>query len=276
MKVQSLSVSIPAVCPNNCKFCISRMRGANQIKQNLREPEQIMFRLQYARDEGATTMVITSTGEPLTNLEYIKSIININRTIRTPFHKIELQTSGSSLERNFQEIKSLGIQTISLSVADIFDQERNNELMGMDTNTSKLCQIIKEAGFNLRISLNMVKPSKHPKEYFDQLSQLGANQVTFRYLFATESDPPTEMEKITREIRIEKPSLRLMEDVISTNGTALEKLPFGVTRYSYRGISTVIDEDCMNKSAKNQLKYLILKPNNKLYTKWDDDASLVF
>ena len=42
-------------------------------------------------------------------------------------------------------------------------------------------------------------------------------------------------------------------------------------------MSTVVDEDCMAKSEeKKALKYLILRPNCKLYTQWDDKGSLLF
>lgn len=41
-------------------------------------------------------------------------------------------------------------------------------------------------------------------------------------------------------------------------------------------MSTVLDEDCMSEEAKESVKYLILRPNCKLYSKWDDKGSLVF
>jgi len=47
-------------------------------------------------------------------------------------------------------------------------------------------------------------------------------------------------------------------------------------KYSVDGMSTVLDEDCMNTEAKEELKYVILRPNCKLYSKWDDTASLIF
>ena len=47
--------------------------------------------------------------------------------------------------------------------------------------------------------------------------------------------------------------------------------------YSVMGMSTVVDEDCMAKNEEKQSwKYLILRPNCKLYTQWDDKGSLLF
>ena len=59
-------------------------------------------------------------------------------------------------------------------------------------------------------------------------------------------------------------------------GTPLELLPLGARKYSYMGISTVLDDDCMSKEENQVIRYLILRENCKLYTKWDDKASLLF
>jgi hypothetical protein len=41
-------------------------------------------------------------------------------------------------------------------------------------------------------------------------------------------------------------------------------------------MSVVVDDDCMSTEVKEDVKYLILQPNCKLYTKWDDEGSLLF
>lgn len=64
---------------------------------------------------------------------------------------------------------------------------------------------------------------------------------------------------------------------IKTYGTVLGKLPYGATKYSYNDMSIVLDDDCMGKRNDNDAyKYLILRPNCKLYSSWDDKASLIF
>lgn len=52
----------------------------------------------------------------------------------------------------------------------------------------------------------------------------------------------------------------------------VEPLPFG-DRYSVHGISTVIDVDCMKKERPQPGRYLILRENCRLYTRWDDQGS---
>ena len=63
---------------------------------------------------------------------------------------------------------------------------------------------------------------------------------------------------------------------VKTNGRKLDVLEFGQIRYDVNGISVVIDDDCMSTVPKEELKYLVLRPNCKLYSKWDSKASLLF
>lgn len=47
------------------------------------------------------------------------------------------------------------------------------------------------------------------------------------------------------------------------------------------GMAVVVDDDCMAKgklpdAEKDAYKYLILQPDCKLYSQWDDPASLIF
>jgi hypothetical protein len=41
-------------------------------------------------------------------------------------------------------------------------------------------------------------------------------------------------------------------------------------------MSVIMDEDCMAKANNEDFKYLIIRPNGKLYGSWDDPASLIF
>jgi reverse gyrase len=107
---------------------------------------------------------------------------------------------------------------------------------------------------------------------------LCADQVTFRILYTSKDDAAKQYPQI-QWIEQHKAKPELINDIksyIKENGRVLEILEFGATRYSIDGLSVVIDEDCMNEEAKQALKYVILQPNCKLYTKWDDEASLLF
>jgi hypothetical protein len=71
-------------------------------------------------------------------------------------------------------------------------------------------------------------------------------------------------------------TLQNISDFIKKNGKMLEVLPFGATRYSVAGISTVLDNDCMSQDVKETLRYLVIRENMRIYSRWDDKASLMF
>jgi molybdenum cofactor biosynthesis enzyme MoaA len=276
MDIQSLSVCVPAGCPNNCKFCISKMREDTEVQKDI-DYSAISTRLKYARDNGCNVLMFTGTGEPITNINFISAVSSLNGNINKPFRHIEVQTSGVGLIPMLNRLKLMGITTISLSVADIFSRLMNTYVMEIcrgDYSVKEICDKIKDKGFTLRISINMISKYAHYSigEIFDRLNYFNVDQVTFRYLYAYGDSKKAEWVKTHR---LSQDKFNKLKKQVKERGTALESLPFGQTRYSFNGISTVLDDDCMNEKAKDTLKFLILK-DNKLYTKWYDKGSLLF
>jgi sulfatase maturation enzyme AslB (radical SAM superfamily) len=295
MEVQTLSVVVPAGCPNRCRFCVSKLHDdgeyENQIEKNRRFKHlyrnDYIKRLSFARDNGCNTIIYTGDGEPITNLSFLENAAEWNRGIDHPFRWMELQTSGVTLDdgklRWLRE--EIEVSTISLSLSSVFldaqNADYNRTPEALRVGIDSLCAEIRRYDFNLRLSLNMTDfyDNRDPGEIFSRVKALGANQVTFRVLYSMDS-PRTEQEKeIDSWIAAHRASERIITAVrehVQARGRRLERLPFGAVRYAVDGISTVIDEDCMSVEAKEALKYLILRPNCKLYTKWDDAGSLLF
>ena len=68
-----------------------------------------------------------------------------------------------------------------------------------------------------------------------------------------------------------------LSDYIKKKGNYIDTLEYGQERYSLNEMSVVVDDDCMAKKKNvKAAKYLILRPDFHLYTKWDDKGSLVF
>lgn len=294
MEVQTLSVVVPAGCPNRCRFCVSVLHDdkeyENQIEKNRRFKHlyrnDYIKRLSFARDNGCNTIIYTGDGEPITNLSFLENAAEWNRGIDHPFRWMELQTSGVTLDdgklRWLRE--EIEVSTISLSLSSVFSDAENADYNRtpekLRVRIEELCAEIRRYDFNLRLSLNMTDFYNHrtPGEIFARVKALGANQATFRVLYGTAPDTEREQE-IASWIEAHRTDARIITAVrehVLAHGRRLERLPFGAVRYSVDGISTVIDEDCMSVEAKEALKYLILRPNCKLYTKWDDAGSLLF
>lgn len=277
MNIQSLSVCVPAGCPNDCKFCISDMNETNnKIEKNTNFTE-IRKRMEYARDNGCNVLLFTGTGEPATNPDFVKKLGRMNENLPSPFKHIEFQTSGYNFEKRISLLEYTGVQTISLSVANIFNNESNRKLMGAPSDYPNLeelsCSISEH--FNLRISINLLSLYKEFdfKEIFHRLKELKANQVTFRLLTVRGNGHKARWTKNNRD------TYSYMENLnsyVKEKGKPLNRTPYGQMKYSMDGISTVIDDDCLSEEAKQSLKYLIINKDSKLYSQWDDKGSLIF
>lgn len=288
--IQSLSIVVPnRKCINNCAFCVSKMypdEYRNQMDENL--PffdlyfKDYMKRLEYAKEMGVETVMLTGNSEPQQNRKFLMFFGLMMQMMDSPFRRIEMQTTGAGIDRNYLRFlrNHVGVNVISVSVSS-FDDGWNNEIIGgpLKIDLKQLCANIKEYDFSLRLSINLSLRNfregvPSAKAYFQNATALGADQITFRVLYTSELG--TEQDKWIQANRVTDGCIEEINEYIKGNGRFLEILPFGQKRYSVHGMSTVVDGDCMNTEAKENLKYLILQPDCKLYSKWDDRASLVF
>ena len=317
MKIQSLSISVPTgnICVNACKFCVSRthtnpyvdrISSVVKIFKGLKtngifdsykgefpdlpmslsnchsiEYKDYFNRLQFARDNGCNVIILTGTGEPIQNINFIRFFSQINSTLTTPFKSIEIQTTGVMLnDENLLELRQLGITTISFSISNIFDSERNLELIEckekLKFNVFETIKLVKKHDFNLRLSLNLVNDYDKYEVYqvINRCKELGADQVTFRKLYKSNSN--TEIDQWIEDNASESFYTKLVE-YVTNNGKFLGVLPFGPSIYDINEMSMVVDDDCMSEKVdKDTYKYLVLRENCKLYSHWETKASLIF
>ena len=318
MKIQSLSIHVPTgKCFNNCKPCVSQMhdspypnRIGGAIEDDIefssatrRVKEEYIRRLQFAKDNGVNTIILTGTGETIQNKRFLKWFGEINKQIG--FHWIELQTAGNLLlykeaksdgrtgddfdfYTNIAFMRTIGVSTISLSLFDMFSSELNAEITEMPKahvfDVDELCHKIKQFNLNLRLSLNIYRGYKDYSisEIFKRANELEADQITFRKLYESE-DKSLKQNQWIRLQNADGVLDRFFDDLnayIKANGVFLGKLPFGGMKYSVNDISVVTDDNCMDNAEErvdpDVYKYLILRPNAKLYSDWSFKSSLIF
>lgn len=302
MKIQSLSIVVPTknMCVNACKFCVSRthtnpyedrISSAVKLRQesydsksyllhDMLEYKDYFNRLQFARDNGCNVIVLTGTGEPIQNLKFIRFFSEVNSTLTTPFKSIELQTTGVMLtDENLDSLRHLGVTTISFSISNIFDNERNLELISckekLKFDVFDTIKRLKKYDFNLRLSLNLVNDyDKYSvREVVERCKELGADQVTFRKLY--KSNLNGEIDQWIED-NASTDFYNKLIDYVKTNGKYLGVLPFGPSIYDIKEMSVCVDDDCMAEEIKDTYKYLVLRENGKLYFRWDLKSSLVF
>jgi pyruvate formate-lyase activating enzyme-like uncharacterized protein len=292
MKIQTISVVVPTNgCVNNCLFCVAKthVNPYTNLFKETKNSDKIYYRndikrrLQFASLQGVDTLILTGTGEPLQNIEFLELLNGILNELNHPFPRIELQTSGVLLsDNNLRFLRDMNITTVSISVANIFNNERNLKIINV---TEKLkfyleyiCESIQKLNLNIRLSLNLTKEYKgiSPEKYFMKAKMLGASQITFRKLYALENATPEDL--WVNEFKLPDEDVKIISDYVNEKGSLLYVLPFGCKAYSIHGISTVIDHDCLDDSVKPDdiFKFLILRENGKLYTQWNDEGSIIF
>jgi len=126
------------------------------------------------------------------------------------------------------------------------------------------------------LSLNMTDDfsNKRIEAIFDRAEELNADQITFRKLYESENN--SKQNEWIKEHKCVDHKLSKIDSYVKANGKMLEILPFGAVKYSLDGMGVCIDDDCMSEEVKSTLKYLILRPNTKLYSRWDLKSSLIF
>lgn len=293
MKIQSLSIVVPNKgCVNNCAFCVSKMHCEeykNQMDDNLPFFDlylrDYIKRLEFARDNGCNTLMLTGRSEPQQNRKFLTYFGMMMQIMKNPFRWIEMQTTGVMLDQNYLRFlrNHVGVNLISLSVSSL-DGYENASIIGSPDRfrfeLPDLCSEIKRYDFGLRLSLNLTSEfnqySEAPQKLFQECKTLGADQVTLRVLYSSGSSTP--QDKWIAKNAMPEQSVLWLQKYVRTHGKVLGVLPHGAVKYSLDGLCVVIDGDCMDKAEKTDedYKYLILQPDCKLYSQWDDPASLIF
>ena len=114
-----------------------------------------------------------------------------------------------------------------------------------------------------------------PAQYFKWAKGCGIEQLTFRKLYYLDM-PFCDQRAWVANHQLEEIKFHRIVEYIKQNGTPIARLPFGYIQYSLGGISTLVDDNCMSKNEIDNFKYMILRPNGHLYSRWDDKGSLVF
>jgi sulfatase maturation enzyme AslB (radical SAM superfamily) len=291
MKVQSFSIDVPGKCPHNCKPCVSIMSSnkkfyIDKLTGNLDSSETFFAyrdRMAYAREKTDTVILTGTRSEPILNKEFLNFFSKVNYSLHNPFYNIEIQTAGYGLDAEMLDyLKLIGVKTISLSLFSL-DSYINHKIVQTKYKNFFIfnkCILIKEKGFNLRICLNLNKEGFGDHIFnlnlvLERLLHMKVDQVTFRKLYHNNNIklPQT---KWVIENQLSDENWKTLNQDIELYGKYIRTLDFGAKVYSIKGISTVIDNDCMAKENKNDLKYLIIRRNIRLYTTWDDEGSLLF
>lgn len=272
--IGSLQIAVPAGCMNNCSFCVYNQHASKFTR--LREVDkgqwrvEIERRLRYAASRVSAVM-ITSQGEPLLNMVYLRDVVGIINKVTPNLTHIELQTSGVGLtETKLDLLYELGIRVISLSVPAL-ESSQIVEIMQVPDRYSydphELVDLIKSKGFILRLSIAMTSwfDDYSFDEIMDMLQEIWKpDQVSFKKLYGADEVSSLKYEEFLTEFKA------------NPEFTRLELLSSSEWKYEAKGIAIVWNDNCMVQNGSEHPRYLILQPDGRLYTRWDNKASVIF
>lgn len=274
-EISSLQINVPlSGCVNNCKSCIAKLHNTAdkiKIKDNIIiDEEKYLYNLKNVNKKCRNVVLTSDHGEPIQNIKFLIQFGKLNKKLDTPFN-IEIQTTGVLLDdKNLNTLKNIGISTISLSIFDIFDNNNNLKIIDVKPNLIfniiNICKNIKEYGFILRLSINLIDVyEKHDiDELFKIINKIEPHQLTFKMLWCTE-----ENNSINKWIENNKCSHNYIYELlqyIKNNGG----INTGKNKYIFNNISIYIVDNCMVGN------YLILRSDGNLYKSWLDCEPIIF
>ena len=246
--------------------------------------QEYLKRMRFVADNGCQTVMLTGTSEPQQNKQFLAMFSLLHKQLGSPFTNIEMQTTGLFLNGNRNYVRFLrnfvGVNTIALSINSLSNVE-NNQILGHGLidkmiDLEKLCDLLKEYDFNIRtcFNLNAAFADKSLDMILEYAKAWHADQVTFRKLYTSTKE--TEQGKWINDHVYPYKDERDLVDALQQLKTIGHTI-YGTEIKEADGMSIIYDTDCMGKKpVGDAVKYLILRPNCKLYSSWDSKASLIF
>lgn len=181
----SLQVDISHTCNLNCKYCVSKMNPTrNDFKDCNWAATCLINDLQTAR-QSCDTMVLTGTGEPLLNKNYLEHVLYINKQHRI-FEKVELQTNGLLLSFDMlKRLKDLGVTLVAVSTPSL-DPKIQEEYTGSRSSVAALIDMINYVGLTSRITYILTDAVNRYSEATDVIYDClntGAEQITLKRMW---------------------------------------------------------------------------------------------
>lgn len=289
-RIKSLSISVPGTgCINDCKYCVSKMKDdwkcfgttdefltSSVIEDSIRE----------AIDNGAKSVIITGTVEPLQNMEFVHCVCEVFKKINPPTVSLEIQTSlcyGAMTIPYIKKLAEWGVDTLAVSISAL-NEKMNWEISGVAPNRyTSIMKALKYAtslGMNTRVCINMSQLTFVGHSGFGQTTSFDiltsiayrfggiAKQITIRRLYHNNSDTPQanwiKENEFSEEFWIE------LKETLSDIFIKIGEIDwYDVARNHY----IRVDEDCMAK--QDESRYWVLRPDGHIYLGWDATEPVV-
>ena len=265
MKANNITICVPSKgCTRNCPYCISKMTP-NVIGVHKFSTERIMRAIAFAQTMGATSLLITSRGEPLLNIRDIRRVITI---AKEKFIPSEIQTNGD-IDKYVDELAKNGLCVYAVSIDSIKQTEIQKRLYERVNHCSMILRwtvILHDENMKLDV-----------KNWLDLAQAHGVRQLSFRKLSVPLNPRDERPAKWIAQHSKNFPQWMKGLEAYIENRKIIRKLVFGPTVIEAESISLTYFPYCIQESGnEEELRSLILREDGHIYTDWNSNASILF
>jgi hypothetical protein len=228
--------------------------------------------------DGLLTVSLTGKGEPLL---FPKQITRYLQIIKHRFPLIELQTNGTLVEKNLDDLKlwrANGLTMVCLSITSK-SHKSSNRIMGIngDYNYWNTASMLKDIGLNVRLNCTMTMAGTHAVGDCETLilraNNAGIDQVTFREVEMPSKSLNSEVAVWVAKNRPEGAAKRLHHYLTLNGAVELLRLPHGGIVYDFRGQNVAIGNCLTETTDPEDIRQLIWFPEGRLAYSWQYPAA---
>jgi cyclic pyranopterin phosphate synthase len=224
---------VRVACNLRCPFCFSKS-SVSALKSERADWRRLDVGgyYEFARDRGATRLVITGGGEPLLRPEDVVYLVGLGRRY---FGEVTCFTNGTFLTRALsRRLLDAGLSYLCWS-RHAADDEENRRLMG--EGAPRLADLVEAAGA-LKIRATCVMARGHVEDvagvwqYIDMLRRYGIEEFTFKHTYVAYEGSlfrGSAEDAWAREHRVEG-------DPFGDEGEVVARLPWGPCVRRVRGV----------------------------------------
>jgi pyruvate-formate lyase-activating enzyme len=217
---------VRVACDLACRFCFSRSSvSALRHERAALRPEDVLGYYRFARERGATRLVITGGGEPLLRAGESLELIRLGRQV---FDEVALFTNGTRLTEELSaELAEAGLSYLCLS-RHHQDDDRCRDLMG--DGARPLAELMAAArGLRIRATCVMargfVEDAAGVDRYVQTLAAHGVREFTFKHTYVAHERSLFRDSPQDRWTRAHQVSAG--DDPLAGQGTVVATLPWG-------------------------------------------------
>jgi cyclic pyranopterin phosphate synthase len=224
---------VRVACNLHCPFCFSKS-SVSALRHERADWRRLDVEgyYRFARDRGATRLVITGGGEPLLRPEDVVYLVTVGRRV---FDEIACFSNAARLTRTLaRRLHEAGLSYLCYSRHAAGDED-NERLMGR--GAPRLADVVEAAGpLRLRATCVMTRGYVDSPEavwhYLDTLSPFGINEYTFKHTYVAYEQSLFQSSAENAWARAHQVEF----DPFADEGEVLGRLPWGPCIRRIRGL----------------------------------------